>query len=77
MFSHINISYNKQGYPQRMRLYRKFIWSVSLYSRLPATVNLFLSLPNHYISHEITIFKAEYLGLSHSKSFGRLYSLNL
>ena len=32
--------------------------SVSLYFRFPATVNLFLSLPNHQISHSIPISKA-------------------
>ena len=43
------------GYP-----HTESIRSVSLYSRFLATVNLVLSLSNHFISHQITRAKAEY-----------------
>ena len=49
-----------QGYPQRMRLQRRLQWIYvifTLYSWFPATVNLFLSLPNHYINHFMLYFR--------------------
>ena len=72
-----------QGYPQSMKLQKRFygICTLSLYSWLPVAKNFFLSLQNHQIRHFKATIKTEdliqTLNRYISRFSSRLYSLIL